>query len=335
MGKLIYGLNTVAALLLLVSFVLPYLPPSTFPTLSLLSLAVSPLILLNILFALYWLVRMKRQFLISFLVLLVAYFHFHPFFEFSSEGDTSDYDQTLSILSYNVRLFNAYETHPEVEKVASNFAALLDKEDPDVVCIQEFYADYVLDMSTYPYQFIHFNKKSNTLGHAIFSKYPLINKGGFDFEDSFNNTIYADAIVGADTIRIYNLHLQSVGILPSVDFLQQKGTERIKKRIAQSFVEQEIQINEILAHKETSPYPVILSGDFNNTPFSYTYKELKREMKDAFLERGNGLGTTYSFNSYPMRIDYILGTEGMDVVKFNTIDETFSDHNPVHATFGW
>ncbi len=335
LGKLIYGLNVFVAFLLLVSFVLPYLPPRIFPSLSLLSLAVSPLILVNILFVLYWLVRRKKQFLLSFIVLLIAYFHFNPFFEISSERDATKYSNTLSVLSYNVHLFNAYEKEPFEEKVTQDFSDLLKTENPDIVCIQEFYAEYTIDMSDYPYQFIHFRDANNKLGHAIFSKYQLINKGWFDFEDSYNNTIYADAIVGNDTVRIYNLHLQSLGILPNVDFLQQNGTERITKRIAKTFVEQEKQLVQILEHKAKSTYPVILSGDFNNTPFSYTYRELKRKMKDAFLECGNGIGRTYSFNMYPMRIDYILTSQEFDVIKFTTVKETFSDHFPVSATLGW
>jgi len=335
LGKLIYGLNTVVAFLLLVSFVLPYLPPKTFPTLSLLSLGVSPLLLINILFALYWLIRLKKQFLISFIVLLIAYFHFNPFFEFSSEGDASKYKNTLSVLSYNVRLFNAYEKNTSEEAVTLEFAKLLKNENPDIVCIQEFYAEYTTDMSNYPYQFIHFKEPGNKLGHAIFSKYPLTNKGGFDFKDSYNNTIFADVIKGNDTIRIYNLHLQSIGILPSMDFLQKSGTDKIKKRISETFVEQEVQIGEILEHKAKTHHPVIVAGDFNNTSFSYAYRELKRNMKDSFLERGNGIGTTYSFVSYPMRIDYILTSEAFEVLHFDNVKQTFSDHYPVSATLGW
>jgi endonuclease/exonuclease/phosphatase family metal-dependent hydrolase len=267
--------------------------------------------------------------------LVFAYFHFNPFFEFSSEGDASKYENTLSVLSYNVRLFNAYEKNTSEEAVTLEFAELLKNENPDIVCIQEFYSDYTTDMSEYPYQFIHFKEPGNKLGHAIFSKYPLINKKGFDFKNSYNNTIFADVIVGSDTLRVYNLHLQSIGILPSVDFLQKQGTEHIKKRISETFVEQEAQIGEIMKHKAKTKHPVILTGDFNNTSFSYAYKELKRDMKDAFLERGNGIGTTYSFVSYPMRIDYILTSETFDVLRFNNVKQTFSDHYPVSATLGW
>ncbi len=335
MGKLIYWGNVLAALLLVVSFVLPFLPPSTFPTLSILSLAVSPLLFINILFAVYWLLRFRRQVWLSLIVLLIAYFHFNPFFEISSEGDADGYYNTLSIMSYNVRLFNAYEDVHDKTEVAQQLEAILKAEHPDILCIQEYYAGQETDFSQYPYKFIHFKDAETKLGHAIFSKYPLMNKGGFDFKNSYNNSIYADAVVGNDTVRIYNLHLQSIGILPSVRFLQDRGTERLKERFSERFVQQEEQMRVILKHKEQSPYPTILAGDLNNTSFSYVYRKFKQDMNDAFLERGNGLGSTYKFERYPMRIDFILSSKKLDVIRFRTIDETFSDHHPVSAQVGW
>ena len=335
MGKLIYGFNALAAALLVISFVLPYLPPSTFPTLSILNLVVSPLLFINILFVVYWLLRFRRHIWISLIVLVIAYFHFNPFFEMSSEGDASNFEKTLSIMSYNVRLFNAYEPKNDEVAVADKMTELLNLEDPDILCVQEYYADHKADFSRYPYQFIHFKDPDQNLGHAIFSKYPLIHKGGFDFENSYNNAIYADAIVGDDTIRVYNLHLQSLGILPSVDFLQKRGPEKLKKRFSERFVQQEEQMKEIIAHKLTSPNPVIIAGDFNNTSFSYVYRKFKQGMQDSFLERGNGLGSTYRFEGYPMRIDYILASETMDIIRFQTIGETFSDHNPIYSMLGW
>ena len=283
----------------------------------------------------YWLLRMKKSFLISGIILCATYFYFNPFYKISSEGNLSDKNPTLSVLSYNVRLFNAYEKNPSEKDVEKNVSEILSSETPDVICVQEYYEEKSPPFKDYPYRFIHFKGENQKLGHAIFSKYPLVHEDGFDFEDSYNNTIFADVIVGNDTLRLYNLHLQSLGILPSVEFLQKRGTERIKNKISESFVQQEVQINRILEHKSTSPYPVILAGDFNNTPFSYIYRKLKKDMNDAFLERGNGLGTTYRFEGYPMRIDYILSSKELKILKFKTIKNTFSDHYPIITTMGW
>jgi endonuclease/exonuclease/phosphatase family metal-dependent hydrolase len=335
LGKLFYALNVLAALLLLISFVLPFLPPSKFPTLSILSLAVSPLILINLLFMVYWILRFKKRFWFSLVVVVIAYFHFHAFFEISSEGSIDQHAKNIKLLSYNVHLFNAYEKNPDETAVATAFSKLIELEKPDVICIQEFYAKNKADFSAYPYQFIHFKDSTHKLGHAIFSKYPILHKGSFDFEASYNNTLFADLLVNADTIRVYNLHLQSLGILPTVDFLQQRGTEQIKQRMSDTFVQQEAQVAKILRHKNECKYPVLFSGDFNNTSFSYIYRELKQGMQDAFQEKGNGLGQTYLFNYYPMRIDFILASEEFSIVNFDNIKKSFSDHYPIISTVGW
>lgn len=340
--KIIFWINCIAAFLLVISFILPYLPPKNFPNISLLSLAVSPLIILNILFGLYWLIRRSKWIFLSLSVLVISYFYFNPFFEFSSEKGSKDFDKTLSILSYNVRLFNAYEEN-QTKDVPKIISELLNTQQPDVICIQEFYRDDSVNFAAYPYQYIYFkyskNKKGklkeNVLGHAILSKYPLINTGSFDFSGSSNNSIYADLVKDRDTIRVYNLHLSSMGILPTVSYLQEGDTDKLRRRMSNAFIGQQEQMVQILAHKDKSPYPVLLCGDFNNTQFSYVYRKIQTGMQDAYLQKGNGLGTTYLFDSYPMRIDYVFTSEQFEVLKFETIKKTFSDHYPVVATVGW
>jgi len=334
LNKLIYWGNMLAAFLLLISFILPYLPPKTFPTLSLLSLVVSVLIIVNIAFAVYWAFQLRRRFFVSFTVLLISYFYFNVFYEVSAEGDISEYKNTLSMLSYNVRLFNAYEKNPETD-ASKIISEILTEENPDVVFVQEYYKPNKIDFSMYPHQYIHFKSEKAKLGHAFFSKYPLINTGAFDFEETYNNTLYADVVKGTDTIRIYNVHLQSLGIIPRVSFLQDSDNEKLRKRVSKAFEKQQNQVETILEHKQKTSHPVIICGDFNNTPFSYSYRKLKNDMHDAFRERGNGLGTTFKFEKYPMRIDYIFASEQLDIISFDTMEKTFSDHYPVRATVGW
>ncbi|MCB0452325.1 MAG: endonuclease/exonuclease/phosphatase family protein [Aequorivita sp.] len=333
-NKFLYWGNMLSAFLLLISFILPYLPPKNFPTLSLLSLVVSLLIILNIFFALYWAIQFRRRFLVSFTVLLISYFYFNVFYEVSSEGDASQYKNTLNVLSYNVRLFNAYEKNPETD-ASEIISEILTEENPDVVFVQEYYKPNKIDFSAYPHKYVHFKSEKAKLGHAFFSKYPLVNTGAFDFEETYNNTLYADVVKGTDTIRIYNVHLQSLGIIPRVSFLQDSDNEKLRKRVSKAFEKQQSQVEAILEHKEKTKHPVIICGDFNNTPFSYSYRKLKDGMQDAFRERGNGLGTTFKFEKFPMRIDYIFASEGLDVISFESMEKTFSDHYPVRATVGW
>lgn len=333
-NKLIYWGNLFAAFLLLLSFIIPYLPPKTYPSFSLLSLIVPPIIILNIVFAIYWATQLRARFFLSFTLLCVSYFYFNVFYEISAEGDASQYKNTLSILSYNVRLFNAYEKEPDTDANLI-LSEILTDEAPDVVCIQEYYRLTEIDFSAYPYKYIHYKTKNVKLGHAFFSKYPLVNTGAFDFEGTRNNTLYADVVKGKDTIRVYNVHLQSMGITPRVKYLQETDHEKLRKRISSAFKKQQTQIQAILKHQNNTEHPIVVCGDFNNTPFSYSYRMLKNNMQDAFRVRGNGLGTTFEFDNFPMRIDYILASEGLDFLTFETILKTFSDHRAVMATIGW
>lgn len=332
-NRVIYWSNIIVALLLIVSFILPFIPPKKFPNLSLLSLAVSPLIVVNALFVVYWLFVLKRLIFISLSVIVIAYFHFGSFFKVSSDNK-EEFNNTLNVLSFNVHLFNLYENKEAQKNVPENISAYLKMENPDVLCLQEYNEEIKIDFSVYPYKFIHFKDK-NVLGHAIFSKYPLINTYSFSFEHSYNNSLSADVVIGTDTIRVYNLHLQSLSIKPSVTYLQEVDNTVLRKRISERFTKQQEQVERILEHKQNSKYPVIISGDFNNTPFSYVYHKMSESMNDAFVEAGNGIGTTYLFEYYPMRIDYILASEELKVLNFNTIKKTFSDHYPITATFGW
>lgn len=335
-NRVIYWGNLLAALLLLISFILPYLPPKSFPTLSLLSLFVPLIIILNIIFALYWAIQLRARFLLSFTVLFISYFYFNVFYEISEEGDASQYKNTLSVLSYNVRIFNGYMKDPDLKKKSVEIMSEILKEyDPDLLCIQEYYRFNKIDFSAYPYKYIHYRQPRSEVGYAYFSKYPLINTGGFDFKESSNNTLYADVVKGEDTIRVYNVHLQSMRIIPRVSYLKETDNEKLKNHISSAFEKQQDQIDAILKHQRNTNHPIIVCGDFNNTPFSYTYRMLKNDKQDSFRDRGNGLGTTFEFDRFPMRIDYILASKELDFLNFKTINKTFSDHRAILATVGW
>ncbi len=333
-NRVVYAANVILALLLLLSFVIPYVPPSRFPTVSLLSLLVPVLILINVVFVLYWAFQLRLRFLLSTIILVLAYFHFNAFYKISAEGDKSEYENTLAVMSYNVRLFNEYEKKPLTDG-ALILKEYIETENPEIICIQEYYRPNNLDLSSFPYRYEHFRSRHTKLGNAIFSKYPLINKGAFDFKNTGNNTIYADVVKGKDTLRIYNAHLQSIGILPEVKFLEDAENKRLRNKLAEAFKKQEFQINAIQSHQKKTHHPTIVCGDFNNTPFSYTYRQMKGEMKDAFRERGNGFGATFMFDSFPLRIDYILATEDLEVLSFKTLKNTFSDHYAITSTLAW
>jgi vancomycin resistance protein VanJ len=334
-SEIMYWLNTLVAFMLLASFLLPLLPPKSIPIIPLLSVIVGPLLLLNIGFAFFWLLQLKRKWMLSTLLVVIAYFYFTPFYEIYSTEDPVKSKNKLIVLSHNVRIFNAYEKVIDDVAISKIISDNNTEVTPDVICIQEYYRGTSHNFSEYPYRFIHFRHKKSNLGHAIFSKYPLINKEAFDFEGTQNNIIFSQVIKGNDTITVYNLHLNSLGVLASVSSLQEQDTSILKNRLMHAFRNQQDQVAAVLAHSKTLKHPFIMMGDFNNTPYSYIYDQLRESTKDAFDEKGSGFGTTFWFEWFPMRIDYILTSEEIEVQSFKTLKETFSDHYPVSASVSW
>ena len=272
----------------------------------------------------------------------MAILNFNSFFNLSERVSEVSYNNELSILSYNVHLFNAYNGG-DFENAEIILNEIVQEHQPDIIAFQEYNDTHAPLIDGYPYRYEHFKTttrsngkvKKKALGHAIYSKYPLINKGAFDFNRTTNNTLYVDVIKEEDTIRLYNMHLKSFGISPNVSSLQEGDKEKLIGRMSNAFEEQTNQVAAVLNHKNNSPHPVLMVGDFNNTAFSYIYKQLTEGMNDAYVACGGGLGTTFKFDWFPLRIDYILAQTNFEIVSFKTIDKTFSDHQPIMATLGW
>ena len=329
--KIVYLINGLLAFMLLLSYYLPFVAPKNFPVLSVLSLGVPFLIIINVVFFLYWLVKLKKQFSISLLVLVIGYITFGSLYKFSSSENIYSEDD-LKVMNYNVRLFNLYNWIPEKD-IVSKITTLIQEQNPDILSIQEYHPHNDLDLSFFKYKFEKLSGNKVKYGQAIFSKYPIINSGSIEFPNTSNNAIFIDVVKHDDTLRVYNIHLQSMRIDANVDKLKQEDSERLLKRVKRTFEMQQSQTELFLKHKTQSPYKMIVCGDFNNTSFSYVYREIRGELNDAFKVSGNGFGRSYDFKFFPIRIDFILSDPSFEVIGFKTFDERYSDHYPISAIF--
>ncbi len=261
----------------------------------------------------------------------------------------------IKILSFNVRAFNIYKWYSD-PATSISIINLIQSEHPDIICLQEYttisqpnpdpeninrlFADT-------PYNYIHYsfqNKNNSGYGIATFSKFPIIGKGNISFKKTFNEVIYTDLVVRGDTIRIYNNHLQSVKFQKRnyafLDTLKLKYDEEnfreimdISLKLKTAFVKRSEQVDSISSHIVVCPYPVIVCGDFNDTPVSYTYTRMKRGLKDAFLSSGNGIGNTYPGIFPSFRIDYILHSKEFEPEIFEIVKAKLSDHYPILCIF--
>lgn len=327
--KIIFLFNSLMAFLLLLSYLLPYVEPKKFALLSVLSLGVPFLIIVNILCLLYWLLKVKKQLLLSLFVLLIGYKYVGSLYKFSSSKNI-DEANNMAIMNYNVRLFNLYNWIDE-EGVQTKITRFINEIQPDVISFQEYNPHDSIYLPDYGYKFEELSGKRTRYGQAIYSKFPIVNSGSFEFPNTGNNAIYADIVKGTDTIRIYNVHLQSAGISAEVGNLAQENSERLFNRLAYTFKTQQTQAESFVSHKESSPYKMIICGDFNNTAYSYVYKLIKGDLIDTFEAAGNGFGRTYDLKYFPLRIDFILADPYFEINHFKTYDIRLSDHYPILA----
>ena len=232
-------------------------------------------------------------------------------------------------MSYNVRLFNVYKWIDN-KNIKNEIVDYINTVQPNILCLQEFYAPNELPNIQLPYQHIGLQSQKKQWRMATYSSFPIINKGtvSINGERKNNICIYSDVVTENDTIRLYNIHLASNWFRPSdYSFMQNPTLEReelkknvlsIGKRLKNSFAKRAEQVETIKKHVNKSPYPVILCGDFNDTPNSYAYHQLSNGLKDAFVEKGIGLGRSYNGKFPSLRIDYILYSPELNIQFFDT-----------------
>ena len=329
--KLLYFINSILAILLLFSYTLQYIKPSLFPYLSFVSLSVPILLLLNFLFCVYWLIKLKKQFILSLLILLIGYSQVLSFFKLSKNIERVSPDN-ISVMSFNVRLFNLYNWIDN-DEILNDIKSFVNDENPDVINIQEFRSTKDFSLDKYPYKHSSLSDGKTSYGLASFSKLPIVNQGVILSENSSAIAIYIDIKKYRDTIRFYNIHLKSFKLESELQIISENTSDKILNVFDNTFKIQENQSEIISKHIKQSPYKVVVSGDFNNTAYSYVYKLLKDDLVDAFDSAGSGFGSTYNFKYFPMRIDFILMDNSFRINEFKTFDKNLSDHFPIISTF--
>lgn len=330
-------LNIVLTVVTFSAYLLPFLAPKVFPLLSVLTLFMPLFFVFNALFFFYWGIQFKKRMILSGLVLLMGITFINKFYKFSTE-EFPESEKNFTVMSYNVRLFNLFKWIDR-DDVPFQIVNFINDKNPDILCIQEYSSSADIDLKVYPHKYILMAGDQIKTGQAIFSKFPIINEGNLVFPNSNNNVIFADIKKGKETIRVYNMHLQSIKISPDVteinddiNVMNQSKSEKILRRISKAFKKQQLQAELLKQHKKDCPYPLIICGDMNNSAFSYVYRNVKGKLRDSFEEAGKGFGATYKFRYFPARIDYIFADEKMKVKKFESFPNfENSDHYPIMA----
>ena len=196
---------------------------------------------------------------------------------------------------------------------------------PDVICLQERPHDNLLHRDSISAAFGHpyrvFNSREDeVLNLAVYSRFPLSNMKEYYFPDSYNKVLQIDLQYNGTTIRLFNMHLQTTGMTPAYQGNNLLHTYQLNAG------ERNRQAQLLAEAIASSPYPVIVCGDLNDTPVSYAYRKLTGQLEDCFLEAGNGWGGTYQPAHNLFRIDYTLCSTELKTLAYRLYSNRWSDH---------
>lgn len=320
-----------------------------------------PLIFFALLcFMILWLIARSKWFWISLVALLLGTQQIISVFglNFPQKFSANPKPNTLRVLHWNVESWDNFldSKHSHLSEMID----LLKQSNADVLCFEE-YADLenlkdsnsvtsaIMKLGYLHYAFAATkpNAENDSRGVIIFSKTPIIQSDTFDYgkNTQAEHLIYTDIETGGKKFRIFTTHLQSVRF----EYSDYQSLERLKRardpgyhgsrtivsklKAGYQFRYQQAQIvKEKIAE---SPYPVIITGDFNDVPNSNTYFVIKGNLQDAFLKKGFFIGRTFRFISPTLRIDYILADKSFKVNQFRVIHVPYSDHYPIEADLQW
>ncbi|WPR77846.1 endonuclease/exonuclease/phosphatase family protein [Algoriphagus sp. NG3] len=330
----------------LILFASVYVSPEYFRYVGLLPFFIPVIILLNLFLLLILILSWRKLAILPLLALLIGYKFFLATFQIHPKNENAE---GLKVFSYNAHMF--YYNSKNENSPESNVLSWLQEQPADVMAFQEFYQDNTTPSrdalkilgkdSNYKvsYHITDGTPQKRSNGLAIFSKYPIVNDGKVFKAQGTNGAIFADILVGKDTIRIYNAHLESMRInsegLENLDGVKENYRQTLGK-LQRGSLARSKQLSILLEHMYNSPHPLILMGDLNEIPYSYTYFKLSEKYENAFENAGRGFGFTYNRILFFLRIDHIFSSPELRAVRFKTHREVdYSDHYPVSATFTW
>jgi endonuclease/exonuclease/phosphatase family metal-dependent hydrolase len=345
--------NIILAVVFLLACLAPYLNPQTWWFVSILGLGFPFLLAVLFLFLIFWLFVKRKFIFISLVAMLIGWksisllFAFHQQIRFDYK---KPFDH-LRIVTWNVaRFIELKKNNNEGSQTRLKMMELLKQQNADVLCLQEVHTsiapayynniEYIQKELGYPYFYFTYeiDTKDHWYSSIIFSRLPMVDTGRLYYPKPGITEVLlrTDLKFNNDTIRLFNTHLQSV-LFEKTDYDKIESLEHVDdgfvdnskgilskvKKGAIIRGRQADKAREIIAQ---SPYPVLFTGDLNDVPTSYTYSAIRGDMQDVFLQKGLGMGRTFTSLSPTLRIDYIFADKNFSVLQYKKYNKELSDH---------
>ncbi|MEO5892012.1 MAG: endonuclease/exonuclease/phosphatase family protein [Ferruginibacter sp.] len=358
-GTIFKLVNIFVVLLYLSACLIPVLPAGKFWMVAVLGLIFPLLFVIVAIFFIGWLFARSRWCLLSLLAIAVSWQQLSAITGWNTKKDfaIAKTTNTLRVLSWNTSSWGETSKNRKTRVDCWPFMLEVVKmQQADVLCFQEFWDSRdshpkhsnIQAFKDMGYTHSYFVKTVVELidhhtGVVILSKYPITDSVQFHYgqDDFAEHLIYADIQFNQQKVRVFTTHLQSVRFedkeysaiskIKHTDESGLKDSKTIVKKLKNAYQFRGSQADFVQQKIKESPYPVIVCGDFNDVPNSYTYFTIKGDLQDAFLKKGSGLGRTFQYLFPTLRIDYILAQKSFSVQQFERIKVPYSDHYPVVA----
>ncbi len=346
---MLWWLNIFLGILMLIAGLAGAISPSTVSFVALLGLIYPLLLLLQVLFLILWILLLNVRLLFPVLILLISFPGIKQNIGFHCEK-THDTPNTLSLLSYNVQSFSQGKVYRKDKAIVSEALQFVMQKKPDILCMQEYRTSgrkpdilrHFTRHGTYYFRNYLDNHSKNGVGILIASPYPSMDKGVLKFAKGRIFAIYSDFNIEGHRFRLINVHLESIGLnAHDMDLLVSPVLEnavennflshwhKIYRKLSHALRLHEKQINVIKGFIENSPWPVLLCGDFNDTPASYTYHQTAELLHDSFLDKACLVKSTYAGPLPFLRIDHVFIPKQFETISYQRYKVHFSDHFPI------
>ncbi len=347
-----------AGILLAFSYASSFVSPRVSYLPSLINLFYLPLLLIVLtLLIVTLLLKEKRPAIFLIVVLALGFGRHKVFFAFNPAGNGENCTNKIRLMTYNVKVFNLYDWVKNVHYKKA-IIGLIDSVSPDILCLQEYVyddrkvfdtRDTLIELLGYKYYKESFNARNKYFhfGSAVFSRYPVVSSEPVMFDGSRNFVVKHKIIFpGNDTVCLFNVHFQSIkfssseyqyldSIKTNLEENKIEGLFPIINKLKHAAVVRTMQVDSIVSLIKKCRNKVIVCGDFNDIPGSYTYAGFESLLNDAFAESGMGPGFTFSRFFLPYRIDYVFVSNDIMPCHASVVKKSYSDHYPVVVDLEW
>lgn len=291
------------------------------------------LIAVNVLFIAFWAFRKEWLILLSISILVLGWNRIATFVQLGPPQKHQAAE--LMVATYNVFQFHKISDATSQAQAAQEIIQSLGT--PDILCLQEAMG---LSRVLHELPYDHHLRLGRSSSYLL-SKFPIITSNDLRFDTPSPPSGWADLLINGDTIRVFLLYLTSSHLTEETEQLMDdrriqdgqtwKDIGKAIGKYRRAAAQRARQADQIATHILESPHPVIVCGDFNDIPQSYTTATIASGLQDSFTDCGSGIGTTYAGGIPGLRIDYILADPVFTFVSHKVPRLETSDHYPVIA----